>query len=137
MPISRCSILPPGFREGCPVKVKQVRQSSPRVVDSTFLWASAIGFVIDGFKQPLMIGPAYPFQDARNRNPSSPVISKNALEYNLICEQNDLYITARIIKKIYDEGSSSGRSQGRSEECAALPPALANPQVASSPCKSS
>jgi hypothetical protein len=71
-----------------------------------------------------MIEPAYPFQEARNRNPLSPVISKNALEYNLICEQNDLYITAQIIKKIYDEGFSFGRSQGRSEECAALPPAL-------------
>jgi hypothetical protein len=81
--------------------------------------------VIDGFKQPLMIEPAYPFQDARNRNPLSPVISKNALEYNLICEQNDPYnLTAQIIKKLYDEGSSFERSQGRSEECAALPPAL-------------
>jgi hypothetical protein len=34
--------------------------------------------VIDGFKQLLMIEPGYPFQGARNRNPLSPVISKNA-----------------------------------------------------------
>jgi hypothetical protein len=38
MSISRCSILPPGFRGGCLVKVKQARQPLPRVVDSTFLW---------------------------------------------------------------------------------------------------
>lgn len=46
------------------------------------------------------------------------------LEYSLICEQNDLYITAQIIQKLYDEGSSFGRGQGRPEECVALPPAL-------------
>jgi hypothetical protein len=94
------------------------------LLTALFFGPRRVGFVIDGFKQPLMIEPAYPFQDARNRNPLSPVTSKNVLEYNLICEQNYLYITARIIKKIYDEGSSFGRSQGRSKGCAALPPAL-------------
>ncbi|ODT84200.1 MAG: hypothetical protein ABS69_04085 [Nitrosomonadales bacterium SCN 54-20] len=44
------------------------------------------------------------------------------LEYSLICAQNDLYIiTAQIIQKLYDEGSSFERVRARRKSVPTLP----------------